>query len=243
MICLVKAGKFQLISSVLIFLFYCPVLIAQHPPDSGWVRYDPGYKFRDGVYSNIRMVRTNHPIPPARIVTALDRFDSDFYELLLAAEEIVLFDDKGVQFSLKTNELWGYAYMGVLYMQVGGSFQRLLLEGNISRFLASSTTWEEMHGRPPDPHGYKPATATYPNYRRPVYRMVTREGKVYLLDFERNEIKAYHQEALAELLKRDSELYHEYSGLKIGQRNKQMREFINRYNQRHPLFFPAASNN
>lgn len=226
---------------IMIVLVLCtPLLTAQGNQDSLMVRYGPYYEFRDGIYMNIRMVKANRPIPFSRLVTDLDRNDHSFYEKMLSGEHISLYDNQGVAIELKNRDLWGYAYQGEMYIQVGGSFHRLMLDGNISRFLASSTTWQEYRGLPPDPNGYKRVTATYPHHRRPVYRSVTREGKIYLLDFEKNEMKAYHPDALAELLQRDPELHREYADLRFSQRKKRMLEYIQRYNNRHPLYFPAV---
>jgi hypothetical protein len=242
MIYLVKSGKLHLFKSVLILVLFSPVLIAQHPNDSGWVRFGPDYEFREGFYGNIDMVKANRPIPPARIVSELSHFDHGFYKKVLSTEEMSLYDDQGVRISLKTKDIWGYAYQGEIYVQVGERFHRLILEGNISRFLASSTTWEKSYGSPDGSKSGYTSTGHY--FRRaPIYTNITREGEVYLLDMEENLMKGYYPEALMHLLERDSVLYHDYVNLGKSQRKKQMRQFIVRYNQRHPLYLPATSIN
>jgi len=229
------------IKVILLLFFFSPLLMAQSRQDSLLVRYGPYYEFRDGIFMNIRMVRANRPIPFSRLVAEPDRTGHDFYKKVLAADHIALYNQQGVPIELETTDLWGYAYQGEIYIQVGGGFHRLMLDGNISRFRASATTWEEIRDRPPDPNGYQSTTATYPYRRRPVYRPVTGEGKMYLLDFEKNVMYAYDPDALLDLLKRDPELYREYSDLRFRQRKKSMLEYIQKYNNRHPLYFPAQS--
>ena len=238
MIHLALPGKLQIIKLVLIFLLFSPVLIAQHPSDSGWVRFGPDYEFQDGFYGNIEMVKSNRPISPARVVCEMDSFDKKFYKKVLSAEEITLYDDQGVRIKLKTRDIWGYAYQGEIYLQVGGRFHRIILEGNFSRFLASSTTWLKTYGSPDEAStGHTSTGHFYQNV--PIYTNITMDGEVYLLDMEENAIKGYYPDALMQLLERDSLLLHEYVNLEDRQRKKQMQEFIRRYNQRHPLYFPS----
>ncbi|MCK4745633.1 MAG: hypothetical protein KAT15_01290, partial [Bacteroidales bacterium] len=189
-----NSGIYLQIKVILIFLLFTPVLIAQVPRDSGMVRYNFDYEFRDGFYANIEMVKANRPIPPARVVSDLDRFDHEFYKRILSAEDIFMYDDQGVQVFLKSKDVWGYAYKGVIYIQVGNRFHRLILDGNISRFMASSTTWEKFYASPGDSSAYQPITSGPNNWRRPIYTYTTRGGAVYLLDFEMNVMKAYYPE-------------------------------------------------
>ena len=53
-------------------------------------------KFRDGVYTNIGMVKKNSPIPSIWIETDMEVNDRDFYKNITKNEEIVFFDDNGV---------------------------------------------------------------------------------------------------------------------------------------------------
>jgi len=224
---------------MLVLVLIAPVLMAQRGQDSLLVRFGPSYEFRDGIYMNIRMVKANRPIPFSRLLAEPDRIDHGFYEKVLSSKHIALYNRQGIPVELETKDLWGYAYQGEIYIQVGGGFHRLMLDGNISRFRASATTWQEYGGQPPDPNGYRRVTATYPHHRRPLYRPVTGEGKMYLLDFEKNEMKAFDSDALAELLQRDPELYGEFAGLRSRERKKRMLEYIQKYNNRHPLYLPA----
>ena len=78
-----NSGIYLQIKAILIMLLSTPVLIAQVSQDSGMVRYNFDYEFRDGIYTSIEMVKANSPIPPARVVSDLDRFDHEFYKRIL----------------------------------------------------------------------------------------------------------------------------------------------------------------
>jgi len=227
----------QKFSVILLLFLFVPLLVAQNPPDSTLVRYSPGYEFRDGIYMNPGMVMANRPIPPARIVSDKDDFDNQFYNELLTAEYIVVNNDRGVRELIKPGQLWGYAHKGVLYIQIGHSFQRLMLEGNLSRFIASATTYEKRNPNPKDSSLY--TSAYYYRARmRPRYSNPTRNRVVYLLDLETNTMNNYTADDLEKILLRDTELLLEYSALKRSQRKKRQLEFIQRYNDRHPLYLP-----
>jgi len=65
------------------------------------------------------------------------------------------------------------------------------------------------------------------------------ELKQYLLNFETGEVLEYEVESVEVLLMRDPELHDEYESLS-NRKKKQMKfVFIRRFNEKHPLYFPA----
>lgn len=225
-------------SVILVLHLFMALLAAQNPSDTTLVRYTPAYEFRDGIYMNPDMVKANRPIPPARIVSDRDIFDNKFYNELLKAEFIVIRNNQGVREYIRPGRVWGYAYKGDLYIQIANSFQRLFLEGKLSRFMASATTYEERNPNPIDSAFYGPAY--HYRYRmRPRYDNPTRNRAVYLLDLETNTLNNYTPDDLEKILIRDTELLLEYSALKRRQRKKRQVEFIQRYNDRNPLYLPS----
>lgn len=227
---------------VFIFFLLVPLLTIQDLPGPDMVVYSADYEFRDGLYMNPDMVKANRPVPPARIVSDREKYDNKFYNDLLKGEFITINDNRGVRTLIKPGQVWGYAHKGVLYIQIGQSFQRLTLEGNLSRFAASSTTYDERTKKQFDSGAY-PSRYYYGPYRRPSYSYSTRSGAVYLLDFETNTLYNYTPDDLEKVLIRDTELLLEYGALKRSQRKKKQLEFIRRYNDRHPLYLPAPKAN
>ena len=222
---------------IILLLLFAAQLAAQGPTDTTLVRYTPDYEFRDGIYLNPDMVRANSPIPPARIVSEKDVFNDQFYNELLKAEYIVVYNDRGVREYIRPGQLWGYAHRGELYIRIANSFQRLILEGKLSRFIASATTYEMTEPYPLDSsiNGY---AYPYMHRWRPRYTNPTRNRVVYLLDLETNTLNNYTPDDLEKIFIRDPELLLEYSSLKRSQRKKRQLEFVQRYNNRHPLYLP-----
>ena len=184
----------------------------------------------------------NDPIPFARIVSERDISDRDFFDQLINRKEIIFHDEAGVRASVRTSDVWGYALHGRLHIMLGGRFHRIHLQGSISQFMASETTYAKKYYE--DDDTIKSYTTTQDLYRgfyrhRYYYSPLTAEGEICLFDLESNTLEQYDPAALGKLLERDSLLYSEYRVLKRREKKNRMAEFIRRYNQNHPLFFPV----
>ena len=227
--------------AMLAFLMPDQILLAQEIEEIPMIIYAPGYPFKDGLFLNIDDVSSNTPIPLARIVSDRYVYDKDFFDELIIKKEIILYDDAGVRASVKTKEVWGYALHGRLHIMVGGRFHRIILQGSISHFISSATTNEKKYPGEEDTSTHY--TTTQDLYRgfyreRYYYRTLTSEGEICLFDFESNTLAQYDPAALGKLLERDSALLSEYKPLRRREQKNRMGEFIRRYNQSHPLYFP-----
>lgn len=227
------------ISGVMALVLLATGLAAQGDEEREMVEYTTDFEFRDGIFANFNMVKDNNPIPPARIVTDVDLFDRDFYDKVTAAKEITIYDENGVRKVMKTGDIWGYGRNGVLYINVGSSFHRISFVGSISHFVASITTYNSRYY---DPYYYNPYyynSYYYNRHMSPRSNYASTELKQYLLDFKTGKVMEYDTEAVEVLLMEDPELYDEYVSLR-NRKKKQMKfVFIRRFNEKHPLYFPA----
>ncbi len=227
------------LSGLLLCLILVPELVAQQGAGDGMVKYSAEFEFRDGIFANFDMVKANRPIPPARIVTDVDMFDRAFYDKVTNGKEIVIYDENGVKKVMKTKDIWGYGRNGALYINVGSAFHRISFVGNICHFVASVTTYNPNYY---DPYYYNPyySNSYYnPRYGMPRSSYSSSELRQYLLDFETGEVLDYDTESVEVLLMKDPELADEYHALR-SRKQKQMKfVFIRRFNERHPLYFPA----
>jgi hypothetical protein len=216
-----------------------PLVIAQPDQEREMVRYAPGFMFREGIYANFEMVKANRPIPPARIVTDVELADRTFYETVTSNKEIAIYDDNGVKMEVKTANIWGYGRNGALYINVGSAFHRISFVGSISHFVASVTTYNPNYY---DPYYYNPYYSNsyyYNRYSMPQSNYANSELRQYLLDFDSGEVLDYEIESVEVLLMKDPELADEFGALS-NRKKKQMKfVFIRRYNEKHPLYFPA----
>jgi hypothetical protein len=219
------------------------VLVAQEGDEIPLVPYTPDYVFNDGIYLGIDDVKANDPVPLARIVSDRINYDREFFNELILKGHITLYDDAGVRAVVNTPDIWGYALHGRLHIMVGGRFQRIILQGSISQFMASETTYEKAYyGEEDSTDQYHTTQDLYRGFYRDkyYYRNLTAEGRLCLYDFESNTLEAYDPSTLEKILERDSVLFSAYSSLRRREKKKQMVDFIGRYNQDHPLYFPAT---
>ena len=203
------------------------------------VKYTTDFEFQDGIYANFDMVLNNDPIPTARIVTDLDMFDRAFFEKITAGKQIVIYDENGVKKELPTNDVWGYGRNGVLYINVGSAFHRISMVGRICHFVATVTTYSPNYY---DPYYYNPYYSSsyyYNRYSMPQTNMTSTDLRQYVLDFETGDIMEYDEESVEVLLMKDPELADEYLSLSKRKRKQMKFVFIRRFNEKHPLYFPA----
>jgi hypothetical protein len=195
------------------------------------VKYTPDFRFTDGIYLNFDQVKTNSPIPKAKILTSTDYNDKDFFKNLLSGKKIYFYDGMGIRQEVETNSIWGYARNGVLNIQVQGNFNRITFVGNICHFVADVTSYDNRYYG--SPYGYYSSP-----YRTNAARSEIRQ---YLLDFDSGKILEYDVENTELLLMKDNQLYEEYVQLSRKKKKDLMFVYIRKFNERNPLYIPENS--
>jgi hypothetical protein len=222
-----------------ILMIWCPLILAQDDQGKKMVEYSPDFEFNDGIFPNFESVKENNPIPAARIVTDEDLNDRAFYDKVTAQKDITIYDDNGVKKVMRTEDIWGYSRNGILYINVGMAFHRISYMGSICHFVATVTTYNPNYY---DPYYYNPYYSSsyyYNRYSYPQSNVANTDLRQYLLDFETGDVMEYDTESVEVLLMKDPELSDEYHALR-NRKKKQMKfVFIRRFNEKHPLYFPA----
>jgi len=205
---------------------------------AGWIKYDPDFNFKEGIYANFEMVKLNSPIPKSRLVTDVDFFDRDFFDKVTEKKKISFYDDHGVLQEISTSNLWGYGRNGVLYIHIGQSYHRISYLGSISHLVATVTTYNQNTYDPYyNYYGYN----SY-RYMGSPNSYATTEVRQYLLDFSSGDLMEYSIESVGILLMKDPELYDEFEALRKKQKKQMKFVYIRKFNERHPLWFPAGGN-
>ena len=222
-----------------ILMMWCPLIFAQEEEGQKMVEYSPDFEFKDGLFPNFESVKENNPIPAARIVTDEDLYDRAFYDKITSQKEITIYDENGVKKVMRTEDIWGYSRNGILYINVGMAFHRISYMGSICHFVATVTTYNPNYY---DPYYYNPYYSSsyyYNRYSYPQSNVANTDLRQYLLDFETGDVMEYDTESVEVLLMKDPELSEEYNALR-NRKKKQMKfVFIRRFNEKHPLYFPA----
>ncbi|MFZ5940883.1 MAG: hypothetical protein ACOYXB_09930 [Bacteroidota bacterium] len=219
------------------FLFPLVMVAAQdQPPHEGWLKYDPDFSFKEGIYANFEMVKANSPIPKTRIVTDIDFFDSDFYDKLTQLKKISFYDDNGVLQEIGTQNLWGYGRNGILYIHIAQGYHRISYFGSISHLVATITIYNNPNY---EPYYYYNSYNAY-RYMGSPSSYTTTEVRQYLLDFSTGDVLDYTVESVEILLMKDPELHDEFAALRNRQKKQMKFVYIRKFNERHPLWFPPA---
>ncbi len=153
----------------------------------------------------------------------------------------MIYDDNGVKKEMKTQDIWGYGRNGVLYINVGSNFPPDQFGGQYSPFRGYQSPpiiqTITIHITTTIPTTTIPIIITDTNAPAPIYSST--ELKQYLLDFETGEVLEYDTESVEVLLMKDPELADEYLALRSRKKKQMKFVFIRRYNEKHPLYFPA----
>jgi hypothetical protein len=229
----------------------CPAKAQAHDT---LVKYTPDFRFKDGIYLNFDQVRTNSPVPKAKLLTSTDYNDREFFKKLFESPKIYFYDGMGIRQEVASNSIWGYARNGILYIQVQENFNRITFVGSICHFVADVTTYDSRYYNSPygyyDPYSsYSPYSPYYGygNYYYPYgsyyspYRgnMTRNELKQYLIEFETGKILDFDMQNTEMLLMKDSKLYDEYVQLPRKKKKELMFVFIRRFNENNPLYIPV----
>lgn len=215
------------------------------------VRYTPDFRFHDGIYLNFEQVKSNNPIPKAKLLTSVDYNDREFFRKLFENDKIYFYDNMGIRQEILKNDIWGYSRNGVLYVQIQENFNRITFVGNISHFVADITTYDSRYspygyGNYYDPYyspygygsyyPYSPYSPYYSPYRNS--NVSRNELKQYIIDFETGKVLEFDIHNTELLLMKDKEIYEEWANLPKRKRKELMFVYIRKYNEKNPLFLP-----
>ena len=219
------------------------------------VKYTPDFRFRDGIYMNFEMVKSNSPIPKAKLLTSVDYNDREFFNKILENDRIYFYDNMGIRQEVVKGNLWGYARNGVLYVQIQENFNRITFVGNISHFVADIMTYDSRYSNSPygsgyydpyyySPYGYNSYYSPYSPYS-PYYspyrqsNMSRNELKQYIIDFENGKVLEFDVHNTELLLMKDNQLYEEYVQLSRRKKKELMFVYIRKFNEKNPLYIPV----
>jgi hypothetical protein len=212
------------------------------------IKYTPDFKFKDGIFLNFDQVKTNSPIPKAKLLTSADYNDREFFNKVFESGKIYFYDEIGVRQEIAKNNVWGFARNGVLYVLIQDNFNRITFVGNICHFVADITTYDTRYNNYSPYGGYDPYSAygygsysPYGSYYSPYSQQSTprNELKQYIFEFETGKILEFTTENVELLLMKDPTVYDEYVQLPRKKKKELMFVYIRKFNEKNPLFLPT----
>ncbi len=239
---------FQILVSFFLILL-APFNPSLGQDQDGRVKYTPDFKFKDGIYLNFDEVKTNSPIPKAKLLTSADYNDREFFNKVFESGKIYFYDELGVRQEIEKKNIWGFARNGVLYINIQDNFNRITFVGNICHFVADITTYDTRYNNYSpygyyDPYyspysygGYYPYGSYYSPYRQ--QSMARNELKQYIFDFETGKVLEFTTDNVEILLMKDPTVYDEYIQLPRKKKKELMFVYIRKFNEKNPLYLPA----
>lgn len=192
------------------------------------IQYVPGYEFREGVYLTFEQFKNNDPIPKNSIISKFDKSDTDFLPAILD-EKVFSFKDAADSVrSASTENVWGFSRNGAIFIRVQDNYNRIAVLGSISHFVATITVYNTMNSPFMNPY-YGPGSMP----------TTTQEMRQMILDCKTGRTTDFTQENMENILQRDQRLFDEFNALKKSQKKDLLFLYLRKYNEKHPLFFPA----
>jgi hypothetical protein len=222
------------ILQIILFLSLATYVGMSQDDSTKYVEYTPDYKYTDGIFLSFDQVKKNQPVSIDKIITKEDYNDATFFKNLVKEEVIAVFDNNGMRKEIKPGDVWGYAKMGVLYINYNDEFNRIPVVGSIAHFVSNYTI---ENSRAPD-YAYNPYYYNDPYRHLNNRTYATKEMRQYLIDWESGDVYYYEWKSLKVLLMRDPELYEEYNNLKKRKQKKLVFFYLRRFNERNPLMVP-----
>lgn len=193
------------------------------------VVYNKDFRLYEGLYANYQDFRYNWPISKDKIITKINKEQLDFYSKLVESDFIEYTERDGSQVKLSTDKVWGYCQNNIVFINQDKNFYRIPVFGAISNFIG---TVEVVSYSP----GYDPFMNTPMNSR--AYK--TREIRQFLFDFYSGEIVPFSIEKLEEFLKKDEQIYKEYTDLNKKKKRDNATKYIRLFNEKHLVYFPKG---
>ena len=199
------------------------------------VRYEKGFKMKDGIYLSADQFRNNTPIENEKVLAGIDPNDPEFVNKVTDKKSFQLISAGGTKMQIETNTLYGYAYNGVPYLRVDNSFYRVVLVGELCYFavpIVNTGASGPRIGLGIGTYGAGVGVSV------PIGGNNQVTTKEIIVDTSTGKIADLNPETLTKFIEDDQELSQRYLALKNRKRKKLMHEYIKMYNDSNPLYFP-----
>lgn len=193
------------------------------------VQYAPGFNFREGIYLSFEQFKNNNPISKNSIISKLDKSDTEFLPTILDEKTFSYKDAADSVRTASTENVWGFSRNGVIFIRVENDYNRIAVLGSISHFVATITIYNSGMNSPFMNPYYGPGSMP----------TTTQEMRQMILDCKTGRTNDFTQENMENILQRDPRLFDEFNALKKSQKKDLLFLYLRKYNEKHPLFFPA----
>ena len=193
------------------------------------IQYAPGYEFSEGIYLTFEQFINNNPIAKSSIISKLDKSDTEFLPNILDEKTFSYKDESDSLQTLNSENVWGFSRNGVIFIRVENDYNRIAVLGNISHFVATITIYNNGMNNPFMNPYFGPAGMP----------TTSQEIRQMIMDYKTGRTIDFNQENMENILQRDQRLFDEFNSLKKSQKKDLLFLYLRKYNEKHPIFFPA----
>lgn len=211
-------------SGVIISFF---LLVFNLCAQSDSVAYSRDFTLYEGLYLGYWDFRHNWPIPKEKIVTTIKKDQLDFYTRLIEDDNIEYIERDGNKTKIKAEKVWGFCENNIIYINIGKSFFRIPVFGAICFFPASVEV-----------NSFSPGYNVFINGPVGTASTGAREIREFLMDFYTGNRVDFTLDNLENMLKKDEEIYKQFTALSKKKRKAQATLYIRKFNEKHPVYFP-----
>lgn len=211
-------------------LLLCVTKLSLSQSDS-LVKCDFSFEFKPGLYLQFSDFRNNSPIPFESVVYP-DYSHKDFYYNLDTAKTIIFNDKHGLLIKKQISEVWGFSKNGKPYIYWSNKANLIPFVGSISHFITTINTIRHI-----SPEPYYGSYYYNPYYYSPPMSKTyqTEELKQFIIDMETGNILEYSVKNVESILKREPQIYDEFSKLRKRKKTKQLFYYVRLYNEKRVL--------
>ncbi|MFN6036905.1 MAG: hypothetical protein ACK452_00430, partial [Bacteroidota bacterium] len=185
------------------------------------VPYNKDYFFNEGIYLSYDDFRQCNAIPRSLILTRVEKNQLEFYHKLIESQDTIVYrKGGGISISL-INDIFCFVQNNTVYLNVEGTFCRILVFGNVSHFIGNiSSEAFKADGQFYDPYMSGGGSSITGNPLR------TKETREFLFDFYSGETILANEENLEKFLRRDNIIFEEYNKLSKKQKRKKIYYYL-----------------
>lgn len=198
------------------------------------IKYSAAYQFKDGFYIGRKAFLQNHPVTIDSIVTAIPFTDPNFYGKVLHTGGFESLNPDGTFKYHSVHEVFGFVQNRIFYMNMGPyGFVRLTNFGRIC-YIAKDDS----------PPRVQPVGGVGVNSWGGVgvgVGVQVNGGSVineYIFRIDGGPIVDFTPEMLLQMMRDDEILFNAYAALNKRFRLKEMRNYLQEFNRRNPLYLP-----
>lgn len=214
------------------------------------VKYTFDFKFEEGIYLTFEEFKFNNPsLAISDIIRIVPKRNDNNY-ISRPIRKIYYYSKDGEEQFLKIYDIWGICNRKSIFIRLDNKLNKFIQIGTLTYFIQNKkdvTTRDFTDGSggvgTANPHSL-PQPSELPEGPHKNHSEYLKYNLPCILDFETGEVLYFTRENFIKKLKNDRQLYEEYISITdTKQQYYKMLQFLRKYNEKTPIYFPSITGN